>query len=612
MIVAQCSSCGKSFQAPDHLAGKNVRCKCGGVLSVPLPPTAPLPGPLPTAAPAAGTPNQRRAPGRRSSSIGKKEILAGLSVLFVIMIPILIKIVSSTIKDAKEWTEENHDPEYAIQDIVVQVPKALKIVDVAHNEKLKWSRATWRNGDDWLRVTVHHHDHFRHSTGPQISDGDYHIAHTTADPVYVIPGAEISRDRGAAKTLAMTDVAFTYIPGETLVDSLSTAKHHKLHIAYEDDVRMEIHAASDRNLKSKIFQNAKKVAQSLRIKEADDQVEQLSGPRPSDGAAGPVQPETKVSIPLPQTANPTYSSGLARFVALEGGVYDTATGGDAPGNYPAELDKALVRALSQDGRHLAIARTHENRSLFQIVDLTTGRTTHDLTNSMGGAAVEYMTFASPRQLLFATLKSRQLVSLDNGERVAAFDDQSTSSSTPIAVSRDGRYVVSMSRDQLKVDRLGTEQTVVSISPPDEMDVLGFSICNAIAFSQDASEVTGLFQDNILITWSLQGEKLSHFKLPDIDSTGWRPRLYCLPGKTGWMFDGRYLVDRQTQAVVWQVDLKKSIFFPEYTPLANDHLLVGEKGAYDHGQLVSIKIPWNEIRAAQTSGELPFITRLNTR
>jgi hypothetical protein len=41
-ITVHCSQCGRSYQLRDELAGKKAKCKCGGVISIPEAPAAPL------------------------------------------------------------------------------------------------------------------------------------------------------------------------------------------------------------------------------------------------------------------------------------------------------------------------------------------------------------------------------------------------------------------------------------------------------------------------------------------------------------------------------------------------------------------------------------------
>lgn len=256
-------------------------------------------------------------------------------------------------------------------------------------------------------------------------------------------------------------------------------------------------------------------------------------------------------------------------------------------------------ALSPDGDLLALNLYSKP---LQIWSLKSKKLVKEikLSSKDDGDKIRYMAFAGPKRLVINTTYEGRMITIDprTGAQLAKFETKMSSlDKKAIAISPCGTYIAtSDSSEPIRIfdTRNGALAGELAVNEKKK-----HSARESLRFSPDGQELAVLIGGGLVIEcWSTNNGKLveSH-ELNDrnLDSSSYRTatRLDFIPGKKGWIVDGRAVVDRPKGRVVWKNSDKDTDETSFLRMLDDDHMLV-MKGPSDRRRILTMRLPWGEV------------------
>ena len=170
-----------------------------------------------------------------------------------------------------------------------------------------------------------------------------------------------------------------------------------------------------------------------------------------------------------------------------------------------------------------------------------------------------------------------------------------------ALSRDRKYLASSQGPTLVVRELPGAKIVATMQTPPKVAEASFSLhgCRGLAFSADGTELAAyLRRDNMvrIVCWNAQAKIIfdqPRLRLAQTGGVG-VGALQWVPDGSGWLLDGRYLLDRQSKRLVWQLEQMYDRLGCRFR--TKESLLVNRSGN-GNLDLVRMEFPWTEIRDA---------------
>ncbi|MFC1596735.1 WD40 repeat domain-containing protein [Planctomycetota bacterium] len=169
-----------------------------------------------------------------------------------------------------------------------------------------------------------------------------------------------------------------------------------------------------------------------------------------------------------------------------------------------------------------------------------------------------------------------------------------------ALSDDRKYMASPEGHTFVVRELPKGKIVATMQTPPNVEGARFSMmgCRGVAFSPDGTELAAYIRrDNMVrvICWSAHAKLIfdqPRIRLALSGGVG-VGALQWVPDKSGWLLDGRYLLDRESKRLVWQLDQMRDRLGCRFR--TKESLLVNRGGAAM--ELVRMEFPWEEIHDA---------------
>ena len=320
-------------------------------------------------------------------------------------------------------------------------------------------------------------------------------------------------------------------------------------------------------------------------------------------AAELVPPGTKLDIAVPQVTQSSivYASPTGPFALLNGSVIDLRTGENA-GQLEFQQMRAERQALSPDGKFYASAGSPMDKGL-NIYSTETGKVVQAIEIPAAGFLHSYwLKFVSPTKLVWSG-------ACDAGEVVLFFDATTGKEMHRIKlpakfdtadVSQDGKTIVLLSGG--KLHWIDTVKGALTSALPS----LHKNIRN-MRLSPDGKELAATVTNGAakgLVVWKGRNVVL---EVDVAQVTGGRAEdveaLQFLPDASGILIDYRYLIDRATKQMVWNVRPFNHAKPPVI--IVNDEQIVSfanpGSGAY---RLQMFDIPRAEIRKAIDAAAKP--------
>ncbi len=337
----------------------------------------------------------------------------------------------------------------------------------------------------------------------------------------------------------------------------------------------------------------------------------------------------------------TYANRPHLFMAAGQTVVNLETG-DQVGRLNEKPEGSLFNctALSADGKFLA-HYNHKQKGQVTLISCETGGVLHELTvpefekekktsrgrrgrrgpsameeqfekmtaQFMGGRDVDvnYLQFADGQQLLAvasADFKHAGIVwDAASGEVVSQFP-MDGASKTEVAITPDGKHVASRAGNVIAVYELPRGKIVARMPPPRGVgEGKSAAFAAGMEFSPDGTELAGYYRYGStvrLVCWSSKAEVA--FDQPNIrlrsEGSAFVGPLQWVPDKSGWLLDGRFLLDRESKRIVWEYENPTrfgALFMDAETVMVN-------RVSHGDPELVRMKFPWDKIRQAMTAME----------
>jgi hypothetical protein len=272
----------------------------------------------------------------------------------------------------------------------------------------------------------------------------------------------------------------------------------------------------------------------------------------------------KISIPVPTAGRVLFPRQPSNFVLVSGRdksrretwqVYDLRSS-KAIGKSIVPEKHANPELFSPDGRYV-LTSVHSRRcSVWSFVE---GSFLHELalTEGWGGE----LAFAGPHQLLSTEWKSSngilRLFDLRTGDKLRELSIPAPSDRRPLndslTVTPGGRYALVLHSDRLAAYDLNENQCVGHAQLPGAAQT-----CQATACTPDGEELAALVTLRSgklhLVCWDLGQGRISLDYEYDDEGQGFRAGrgvLSWLLDKSGLLYQGNILLDRETGAATWE-------------------------------------------------------------
>ena len=128
------------------------------------------------------------------------------------------------------------------------------------------------------------------------------------------------------------------------------------------------------------------------------------------------------------------------------------------------------------------------------------------------------------------------------------------------LSDDRKYLASPQGHTFVVRELSKGEIVATMQTPPEVEGARFSMmgCRGVAFSPDGTELAAYLRWNNMVRvvcWSAHAKIIFDQPRIRLASTGGVGvgALQWVSDKSGWLLDGRYLLDRESKLLVWQLE-----------------------------------------------------------
>ena len=304
----------------------------------------------------------------------------------------------------------------------------------------------------------------------------------------------------------------------------------------------------------------------------------------------------------------------SHFALVGKAVYDIRTA-EQIGTFPISSKAAngQYRALSPDGKLLAGA-TNEVIDTAELVTLNElggkgfGKIlkTNDIGRAKENMRVQFIKFSSPNRLLVGVDKlggrtSNRILVFNTETGKVAKEIQCGEIAPSATLTSDGRYLAMFTRNEIPVFDVQKGQKAASMEiPASDSQSRVFrnpGTCHGLAFSPDASELAALLDGNRLVVWSSKGKIIYDEILARPVSDLWsgdKGGVVWLPDQSGWILGKQYLFDREKKMLLWRLQRSDSRNELPIKMVDQENVLA-HVGDGRSGELAKIPIPWSEIQ-----------------
>lgn len=320
-IRFNCSRCGHAFRVQSSSAGKRVKCECGQIDRVPEPNDFETKEEGEDEWLTRAASKRRSAPAKRrrhstwTSNIDSKVWVGGAGVGLLLLLYFGVGVFRTS------WTPDpvlyaELGSEQGLREYAVRLPRKAIFVDHRVGAENGGEQQIWRwacpQGE--FRIDLFRHPHFRSISRPDIRTSGNVIVQYTAEPVWLLTGAEIKR--GTVGSLAFTRVMLHRQRDgmQTIVGpAVDEFEYHCFYVGYDADTRIDIHAST----------NAPFDNQDFRVLEAAERTFRRTNPGET------VAPPTP-AISSPSAAGRQFARRPIKRPFANGGFADSAHPATAP------------------------------------------------------------------------------------------------------------------------------------------------------------------------------------------------------------------------------------------------------------------------------------------
>ncbi len=293
----------------------------------------------------------------------------------------------------------------------------------------------------------------------------------------------------------------------------------------------------------------------------------------------------------------------------EAQVWDVAAGKQV-GRKLTGLVKASKFALSPDGKRLALLAVVDKQTGVGIWSTETGKSAANFQYADKAQYTDWLTFAGPDHLLIVTPTSDsspiEVWDAAAGKRLAKIAGPAFVREDHIAASPDGTALAafhSLGKNRVTLYDIATGNIKTELPAP------GISSCEGLAYSPGGEELAGLFgtgSDNTLVSWAPdKRQQVFRWTSGSVSKMGIKgasgypgANLEWLPDRSGFLLFGHYVVDRQSQRVVWTIEAAEGEYVSAARRLVdNDRLAVVTGPSSGLRRIQLALIPWMRINAS---------------
>lgn len=313
--------------------------------------------------------------------------------------------------------------------------------------------------------------------------------------------------------------------------------------------------------------------------------------------------DSTISIPVPERdGHITFAKGLSPFVAIGKEVFSLKTG-EPTGKFFSGYNGRGPRALSPEGKYFATASDPFGHSV-EIWNCETGKQIGDLKGKSTFSNAQFVEFLDATHLLAAFDDS-------GGSHVQIWDMVSekmernfpceTLEPKKAAVSPDGKYVAIAIDVGILVVDIKKKKVVARCMAPDKQT---FNSCEGVRFAPDGQQLVAVCDvGKQIVLWNAQGQVVADQRLTVDVSSSWAGAFVYegagvewTPDTTGLLLKGHFLLDRESQKMVWVLRNRIPDVGSRYR-FVDDERIAVTRGDGPSRELVCLPIPWTKIRAS---------------
>ena len=230
------------------------------------------------------------------------------------------------------------------------------------------------------------------------------------------------------------------------------------------------------------------------------------------------------------------------------------------GEIDVEIGSGNKAALSHDGRYLAF-NDYRTRGQVPVWSFETGKVAQSLELPHDHSLVGFIGFAKPNRIIIGeNRESTYLVyDVDSGQQCGTIQAEPTSRTESHMLSPGGNYLVIHPSGTKPMAIYDTRNGVCAGFLRTEVGTYVTPVC--MGFSRDGKEFFACFREGggyIIQVWDMtDGSTSSTLRLAEdpgrqlgfISYQG--PLLEWLADRSGWLFSGVAMLDRETGQIIWQ-------------------------------------------------------------
>ncbi len=335
--------------------------------------------------------------------------------------------------------------------------------------------------------------------------------------------------------------------------------------------------------------------------------------------------QPKVSVGRESYSDPLgFSFTTGRFAVLGANVYDLESGTQL-GRLSIPRDVSLHwPAVSGDGK-LVAAQEATKRNIINIWSVETGKLAREISAGNSGATLCWMGFRNATELVMVWSPWQsgkgsvcQIWNASTGAGLLAFGPERGSTrfgQGEFTLSGDGAKVVYQDHSTAKAQRAFRPGLLVRDLTADVKKTIsyqapqgGMSDLLDLAVSPDGKKIIAASQSSQsslhVIVWQSESDvqrRIYPFVVPTVvPSKMWF--LQWTPDGSAYMVGANILFDQSSGRVLWVLEYSSNsgIGGDPWRFLDNDNLLIRDTNSLVNDRLVSVLVPWKDIRASQAA------------
>jgi hypothetical protein len=281
------------------------------------------------------------------------------------------------------------------------------------------------------------------------------------------------------------------------------------------------------------------------------------------------QPQQAEELLFPTAASPFCVAGLKPYESDGGELYDLTTGKrvGAIGGAPLQANK---RALSPDGKYLAVVELKDQTNNVEVWSLETGKRLSSFAADAPKTPMTILDFAGPGEVLTYTFGQQagkfvyhlRVWDAQTGNSLRQMDlDKNISGDRHYDISPGGKWLATLDRPEIVFYDLETGQVKGTITPPTQTEAGKFVNIDSLRFSPDGTEFACLAEGGdgtvIAIHDLATGEvKLKHELTAANKESLQHPASYKGPhiefvaDPPGFLWYGSGFIDRESGLLTW--------------------------------------------------------------